>query len=680
MTEARRPIRIANASGFFGDRMSAIAEVANGGPVDVITGDYLAEVTMSILGKMRRKNPELGYAPTFLMQLAPAVPALLQNGTKVVVNAGGLNPEGLAKVLREKSGGMAKVATVAGDDLVTRLEALRESNGGFPSLESGHPLPPAEGFVHTANAYLGAWGIVRALQEGADIVICARVTDASLVVGPAAWWHGWSRTDYARLAGAVAAGHVIECGPQATGGNYSGFKSIANLAHPAFPLAEVAADGSSVITKHPGSAGAVTVGTVTAQLVYEVSGPRYLNPDVVTRLDTIQLSEEGEDRVAIRGVQGEPPPPTTKVAITTKGGFRNEMTLCFVGLDIDEKIALFEKETRAVSKATLKFERIGVARENAAIQEEATVLLRVVATSDDEQAVSRAFSSAIIEQGLSSYPGLFATGLPGPAHEATGYWPTLVKQSDLEHAVTHHDGRVERVDVPPDMRPTPRDESMEATAPVSGDFVVAPLGRIADARSGDKGSDANVGLWVATEDAFTWLTSALSIDKLRELLPEAQALRIDRYEFPHLRAVNFVIHDLLAGGAVATLRFDRQAKALGEFLRSRHIAIPRSLLAAAPAPPAPPAPLRPLRPLRRDEINDHRALEIAVPSRDGEVDVARPARPEAGEQAEPRHRARDRGQSAGAEVAQEPAPRHAKRQRVPSPRSVSSGITPSQNA
>lgn len=575
----RRPIRIANASGFFGDRMSALAEVAQGGPVDVITGDYLAEVTMSILGKMRRKNPELGYVPTFLMQLAPAVPVLLEKKIKVVVNAGGLNPEGLANVLREKSGGMAKVATVAGDDLTTKLETLRATNHDFANLENQAPLPNTEGFVHTANAYLGAWGIVRALQEGADIVICARVTDASLVVGPAAWWHGWSRTDYSRLAGAVAAGHVIECGPQATGGNYSGFKSIPNLAHPAFPLAEVAADGSSVITKHPGTAGAVTVGTVTAQLVYEVAGPRYLNPDVVTRLDTITLAEEAEDRVAISGIQGEPPPPTTKVAITTKGEFRNEMTLCFVGLDIDEKIALFEKETRArCKKVSLKFERVGVVRENAAIQEEATVLLRVVATSADEQDVSRAFSSALIEQGLSSYPGLFATGLPGPAHEATGYWPTLVNQSDLEHAVTHHDGKVERIDLPPEMRPATKDESVEPSAPTSGDFVVAPLGRVADARSGDKGSDANVGIWVKSDDAYAWLSSALSTEKLRELLPEAKDLRIDRFEFPKLRAVNFVVHGLLAGGAVATLRFDRQAKALGEFLRARHLPIPKALL------------------------------------------------------------------------------------------------------
>jgi hypothetical protein len=315
-----------------------------------------------------------------------------------------------------------------------------------------------------------------------------------------------------------------------------------------------------------------------------VSGPRYANPDVVTRLDTISLSRAGEDRVAIAGAEGEPPPPTTKVAITTKGGFRNEMTLVFVGLDIDEKIALFEQATRAAlakSKASLIFERIGTARADAEVQEEATVLLRVVATSDDEQAVSRAFSSALIEQGLSSYPGLFATGLPGPAHEATGYWPTRVRQSDLDHAVTHHDGRVEKIELPPEMRAPTKDASIAgATAPPAAETVRAPLGRIADARSGDKGSDANVGIWVHTDEAYAWLSRALSIDALRRLLPEAKDLAIDRYEFPKLRAVNFVVHGLLAGGAVATLRFDRQAKALGEFLRSRYMEIPKRLLDA----------------------------------------------------------------------------------------------------
>lgn len=598
-----RPVRIANASGFFGDRMSALREVVLGGPIDVVTGDYLAEVTMMILAKQRAKNPALGFAPTFVAQLEPVLKTVLDKGIKVVVNAGGLNPVALTWALRalgEKLGVAPKVAMLEGDDLLPRLEALRKANGGFPNLESATDgtagggtsdfteLPLDPGFVYTANAYLGAFGIVRALGAGADIVVCPRVTDASLVVGAAAYWHGWKQDDFDRLAGAVAAGHVIECGPQATGGNYSSFQSVANLARPAFPIAEIAVDGSSVITKHPGQPGTVTVGTVTAQLVYEVGGPRYLNPDVVTHLDSIQLEQLEEDRVALRGVVGSPPPDTTKVAITTKGRFRNEMTFAFVGLEIDAKIELFERETRrALAKTglTLVFQRLGSPAVDAATQDQATVLLRIVAESDDEKLVSRAFSAALVEQGLSSYPGLFAMGLPGAATEATGYWPTLVRQADLEPTVTLPDGTVEAVPLPPVMQPLASGPQLAPSAAgpaaaFSADTVRGPLGLLVDARSGDKGSDANVGLWVRDPAAFEWLRSELTLERFRQLLPEAGALVVERFELPNLHALNFVVHGLLAGGAIASVRFDRQAKALGEFLRSRYVDLPKALLPA----------------------------------------------------------------------------------------------------
>lgn len=573
--EARRPVRIANASGFFGDRMSALAEVVRGGPVDVVTGDYLAEVTMGILAKQRLKNPALGFVGTFPAQLEPVLLTILERGIKVVVNAGGLNPHGLTAALRAKVPAL-KIATIDGDDIRPRLDHLREANGGFPSLETGAPL--ATDTVYTANAYLGAWGITRALAEGADIVICPRVTDASLVVGVAAWWHGWGREDWDRLAGAVAAGHVIECGAQATGGNYSGFQTIGDLARPGFPIAEIAADGSSVITKHEGTGGAVTTGTVTAQLVYEIGGPRYLNPDVVTRLDTITLADVGPDRVALTGVRGEAPPPTTKVAMVCRGPFRNEMLFGFVGLDIDAKIALFERVTRTANpKAELRFQRIGTTTPDAASENEATVLVRVVAISEDESVVARAFSSSLIEQGLSSYPGLFATDVPGPASTTATYFPTLVRQDDLVHRVTHHDGREEVIPTPT-TAPVAASPELESTPRHAGRTVRGPLGHLVDARSGDKGADANVGLWTRSDDAYAWLRGELTVAKLRELLPEATDLAIDRYELPNLRALNFVVHGLLAGGAVATLRFDRQAKALGEFLRSRFVDLPEALL------------------------------------------------------------------------------------------------------
>ena len=284
-------MRIGNCSGFYGDRLSAMREMLEDGPLDVLTGDYLAELTMLILGRDQLKDPALGYARTFLRQLDDCLALALERGVRVVSNAGGVNPAGLAARIAEiaaRQGLSPKIAYVDGDDLRASAGSL---GLGVSAL--------------TVNAYLGGFGIAAALAGGADVVVTGRVTDASLVVGPAAWWHGWSPSAYDELAGAVVAGHVLECGCQATGGNFSGFAQIENPAQPlGFPLAEVAADGSSLITKHPGTGGLVSVDTVTAQLMYEIQSSRYLGPDVTTHLDTVQLADAGRDRVTITGVRG----------------------------------------------------------------------------------------------------------------------------------------------------------------------------------------------------------------------------------------------------------------------------------------------------------------------------------------------------------------------------------------
>jgi hypothetical protein len=582
-------VRIGNVSGFLGDRERALEEMVLGGEVDFITGDYLAEVTMLILGRQRMKDPEAGYAKSFLRQLTPVLPNILAKGIKVVVNAGGLHPHGLADAVRalgEKLGVAPKVAVVDGDDLRPKLEELYAQGHALTNVETGKPLAQSAAPVYTANAYLGAWGIVEALRAGADIVVCPRVTDASLVVGPAAFWHGWKRDDWDALAGAVVAGHVIECGAQATGGNYSSFREVRDLLHPGFPIAEVSEDGSAVITKHAGTAGEVSVGTVTAQLVYEVGGARYLNPDVTTHLDSVELEAIGPDRVRASGVRGSPPPPTTKVAVTTAGGFLNEMTFVFTGLDIDAKMKVFEAAARAElgeTKARLEFQRIGGAVVDSPDENEASALLRIIATSRDEHAAGRAFSSALIELGLASYPGLFALAPPAPAHPVGRFWPALIPQIVVPHAVTLPDGA--RVDIPPPplvqdvTEPPPLAHAASGgTMPAFGPTRRVPLGSIVDARSGDKGSDANVGLWVRTDEAFAWLSATLTVELFQALVPETEPLAVTRAVFPKLKAVNFVVRGLLEGGAAATRRFDRQAKALGEFVRSRYLDVPERLL------------------------------------------------------------------------------------------------------
>ena len=610
-----RPVRIANCSGFYGDRFSAAREML-AGPIDVLTGDYLAELTMLILWKARRKDESLGYATTFLRQMQDVLGTCLERGIKVVANAGGLNPEGLAAKITELAPD-ARVAYLTGDDLAPAIKGLQAEGHEFTNLDTGVPLAKAELPVVTANAYLGGWGITAALQAGADIVICGRVTDASLVTGPAAWWHGWARDDWDALAGAVAAGHVIECGPQATGGNYSFLDEITDRRYPGFPIAEVAADGSSVITKHDGTGGLVSVGTVTAQLLYEIAEPAYLNPDVIAHFDTIQLRQQGPDRVTLTGTRGSPPPADLKVALNMLGGYRNTMTMVITGLDVEQKAEHAERLLFERLGGPAQFEEADVRllrfdRPDAPTNELATAHLRVTVKDQDERKVGRAFSDAITELALAGYAGFHTTTPPAGASAYGIYWPALIPARLVTQQVHLPDGSTTSVranDTDPGPRatlqavpvPGPQPDAQAAegsggfgpaaaggqagrvvppgtsTAP-GGEPVTVPLGRLCGARSGDKGGNANVGLWAVSPAAYAWLRRHLTVGRFRELLTEAADLQVDRYELPNLLALNFVVHGLLAPGVSATTRPDPQAKGLGEYLRSRFVTVPADVL------------------------------------------------------------------------------------------------------
>lgn len=569
-----------------------MADMARAGGIDVLTGDYLAEVTMLILGKARAKDSTKGFATTFLRHLDAALDHLVANRIRLVVNAGGLNPAGLAAATREliaRHGHDLRVSHIEGDDVFGSLDGLQQAGHCLPHLTSGQPLSDWPHQPLTANAYLGGFGIARALHNGADIVVTGRVTDASLVVGPAAWWWDWTPDDHDALAGSVAAGHVIECGPQATGGNFSGFRTVPDLVEPGFPIAEIAADGSSLITKNPGTGGVVTRDTVTAQLLYEIGEPAYLNPDVTTHLDTGTLTDLGEDRVRISGVRGSAPPETTKVAITGVGGWTNSTILALTGTDLDAKAALVERFVHRYTKAAdgldaVAVERIGQAQPDPETQNAGTELLKIT-VQGTQQAAGRAFSSRVIELALSSYPGLYSLGPPQPGSAFGVYWPALLDQRMLHQTVHHDDGTTEII-APGDPRGAGDEVAPQAELPVAqpvraaraDDLVVTSLGEIVHARSGDKGGDANLGVWVRDREAWDWLRSTLTIDELRRLLPETRELEISRHELPNLGAVNFLIRGLLGTGATSTLRLDSQAKALGEWLRSRSIKVPRSLV------------------------------------------------------------------------------------------------------
>jgi hypothetical protein len=572
-------LRVGNCSGFYGDRLSAMREMLEGGGLDVLTGDYLAELTMLILGKDQLRDHSAGYARTFLRQTTECLALARQTGVRIVSNAGGLNPAGLAHQLRTVAGEQgldARIAHVDGDDLMPRAGEL------------------GLGSALTANAYLGAFGIAEALAGGADVVVTGRVTDASVVVGPAIHHFGWGRDDLDALAGAVVAGHVVECGCQATGGNYSGFRELLAAGRAdrplGFPIAEISRDGSSLITKHAGTGGMVTVDTVTAQLVYEVQSHRYLGPDVTARLDTVRLNQDGPDRVRISGVRGEAPPTTLKVGVNELGGYRNQMELVLTGLDVDAKAdwvrAQVEGALGGRRPAELEWTLARTDHPDAATQEAASARLRLVARDPSADNVGKALTAPLIELALASYPGFTATTPPMPATPYGVHRTASVPHDVVEHVVHHHDGSVSVIPPPAVTSPVEHGEPLHVEALVettTGPVRRVPLGTFVHARSGDKGGDANLGLWVSARDEraperAAWLLSTVTPQCVRSLLPEADGLPVQVYPLPGLLAVNVVVEGLLGLGVAAGSRFDPQAKGLGEWARSRLVEVPGALL------------------------------------------------------------------------------------------------------
>jgi hypothetical protein len=578
------PLRIANCSGFYGDRLSAAKEMVEGGPIDVLTGDWLAELTMLILARTQAKRPGGGYARSFVQQMEQVMGTCLDRGIKVVSNAGGLDPDGCAEAVAEVAGKLGlspTIAYVSGDNILSRLDEIE-----LEHFEKSEPITDTSAFI-SANVYFGCWGIVEALDAGADIVITGRTTDAAVVCGPAAWHHGWTRTDWDALAGAVVAGHIIECGTQATGGNYSFFTEVKGMERTGFPWAEIAVDGSCVIGKHDGTGGEVSVGTVTSQLLYEIDSPQYLGPDVTARFDSVSLEQLAHDRVRVSGTKGEPPPPKLKVAMNELGGFRNDMAVALVGLDIEEKAALVEAafwEACPYSPddfASVTTKVVRTEKEDPASNEEAVASWRLTLKDMDERKVGRAVSNAMIEMALATIPGFFAVS--GGAREARPYGvyrPALVDREVVPQHVVLLGGNRTVVDstAPALSSPSPAADAGSDEAKDWGRLIRAPIGRVVGARSGDKGGNANLGVFARTEEAWEWLDAFLTTARLKELLPECEPLAVDRYRLPNIRSLNFVVRGLLQEGVAASTRQDAQAKSLGEWLRARYVDIPEVFL------------------------------------------------------------------------------------------------------
>ena len=585
----KETIRIANCSGFYGDKLSVAKDMVEGGPIDVLTGDYLAELTMTILYNQKMKRgEEHGYVGTFIKQFRDVAKISQDKNIKIVTNAGGLNPKSMAqeieKVVDELNLDL-KVSYIDGDNLIPDMEKLTELGEKFSNLDKNIDLKDYSKKAITANAYLGAWGIKEALDNGADVVVCPRVTDAAVVIGPAAWKFNWSRDQYDELAGALAAGHIIECGAQATGGNYSFFQEVPTFDNIGYPIAEIYKDGSFVITKHENTGGLVSVGTVTAQLLYEISSPAYLNPDVISHFDTLKITQESKDRVLVENARGSSPTNTHKVCVNLVGGFRNGIELLLTGLDIEEKAKLITEQIFKSVGGKEQFDKVDIQlhrtdKENPNSNEEAQAFLRIDVMSSNPDLVGRLFNAKIIELALANFPGW--TGRSGvvPNGAFIEYWPTLVDSKYVKELV-HIDDKVIEV-IPTNQlgleekyyQKVPYENPTLKTGEVREDF----FGRIYGTRSGDKGGCANLGVWAKTEDAYSFLFDFLTVKKLKELLPDLESFEIDRYELPNIFSLNFYVHGILQEGVSSSTRMDGQAKSLGEYLRAKKINFPVQLL------------------------------------------------------------------------------------------------------
>ncbi|KAL2822948.1 hypothetical protein BJX63DRAFT_417352 [Aspergillus granulosus] len=614
------------ASGSASDRRHAIAEFARNyphDPVDVIIADFMSEANM-VAAAGRRVDSEIargksnadaadvspGYEPSFLLALQPALEDLAKYRIKLAVNAGNTDTEELYKVVTQMiqaKGLDLKVAWVSGDEVLSTVKsALASGKSTFKSLYNNEELASWSFEPIFAQGYLGGLGIAAALAEGADIVLCGRVSDASPVIGAAYWYHQWKRHNLDQLANAFVAGHLIECSNYVCGGNFTGFKELEKLGEDGwsnigYPIAEISADGKVVITMQSyATGGAVTVDTCSSQLLYEIQGPWYFNSDVTAILTDIHFEQVGTNRVALHGVRSAPPPPTTKVGITARGGFQAEATWFLVGLDIDAKARMLEVQIRRLlepysSKFTaLKFSTLGAAPQNPKDQNSATVTFRVIVQARNAEDIApNHFLRHVTDNIMQGYPGAtfhldLRQGFPKPIFE---YYVTLLPQEDIKHRVHLPFKNNTILDIPPPPKTAtypPRQPSQPSTlkpvvpSTAFGPTTPGPLGLLVHARSGDKGPDANCGFWVRHADEYTWLRSLLSSVKIKELLGDEYNsnpdLAIERFELPNLRGVHFLFRNLLDRGVSVTTTVDFLGKNVAEFLRARWVDIPTRFL------------------------------------------------------------------------------------------------------
>ena len=586
-------IRIANAGGYWGDDLAQFKRQVELGPVDYVTLDFLAEITMSIMQKQRARDPRSGYARDFVAQVEQTLTLLTSRGVKAISNAGGVNPLACRGALLEMAqlhGQPLEVAAVVGDDLMDRLGELNAAGVPLDNMEDGAPFAPIRERVSSANAYFGAWPVVEALRSGAQIVVTGRCTDTGITLAPMIHAFDWAADDWDHLASGIVAGHIVECGAQSTGGNFTDWRRIHRFESIGYPVLEVHADGSFVVTKHAGTGGAVTVRTVKEQLVYEMGDPRsYITPDVIADFATAKVEQVGRDRVRVWGVKGRPAPASLKVSASYFDGWKASGTLIISAPEAVAKAEAFADlfwKRLGLSFAATHTELVGHSSCWGPLAPEVDppeVLLRLSVRDPDRSKIER-FSKMVPAVILSGPPGVAVTGGRPQAQEVVAYWPALVPRDKVRaRLVTREGERTLEWPTPllPERRPAPAARDRWPSATGGQKRVPVPLRELAHARSGDKGDTCNIGVIARAPEIYPWLRRTLTAALVRRRFRGICRGRVERHEVPNLWALNFLLHESLGGGGTVSLRLDAQGKTLSHALLAMEVSAPRALLDAA---------------------------------------------------------------------------------------------------
>lgn len=596
-----RTIRIGNAGGYWGDDVSAFRRQLLGGPLDYITIDFLAEITMSIMQKQKQKDPNSGFARDFVSQMKQLLPEIVKRRVKVITNAGGINPVGCAQAilaLAKEQKLDLKVGVVYGDDLMTRLDVLESAGHQMENMDTGEPYSTIRGKAASANAYFGAWPVVECLKQGAQVIVTGRVTDTGITIAPMIHEFGWGPGDWDKLGSGIVAGHIIECGAQATGGNFTYWESVKSFDNIGYPIVEVSEDGSFVVTKHEGTGGRVSVGTVKEQLVYEMGDPNgYITPDVTADFSTIELAQEGPDRVRVTGVKGRRAAEKLKVSMSYQAGWKSSGGIIICGpraLEKAKKFAeIFWQRLGHKYEATLT-EYFGhdachgpMTFEGRETTEPAEILLRL-GVRDADQKKCDDFARLVPSLILSGPPGVTVTGGRPPVSEVLGYWPCLVPREEISAVVETFGTDGSKVGGGYSWPPLTAERApYEKPAPPStwpeGGEVEVPLSALAHGRSGDKGDTANVGILARSPEVYAWLARHLTAERVKSFFGPVCRGSVERHVVPNLLGLNFLLNHSLGGGGTLSLHADAQGKTYAHALLKMRLRVPAGLPKTVPA-------------------------------------------------------------------------------------------------